>query len=297
MKVMFIGGGRRNSLAKRFKDNGYEVLSYELFEDVPVSLEGKIIKGLRWDDPNVLSHIQKCYDENNCDLILPLMDKATPILSELNVNCPTSSSDVNNYFLDKKKFEELFSSDELKSIYPFEDVNYKIIEKPRFGCNSSGIKVYEVNSLNNKKTDFVYQRYIENGNEYSVDCYFSKDGKLVDAIVRERLIVQGGEVSKSVTINKSSDIYTNCINCINKISSHLKLNGPFCFQFIEKDGDIFIMEVNARFGGGVILSLESGFNIIDLITTEYILNKEICYKSEWKENYTMIRYFSEFFYG
>lgn len=57
------------------------------------------------------------------------------------------------------------------------------------------------------------------------------------------------------------------------------------------------MEINARSGGGVILSLEAGFNMIDLLKREYVDGETIEPRDyDWKTGFGMVRYFSEHFY-
>lgn len=295
MKVMFLGGGRRNSLARRFREHGYDVLAYELSTNVPVSLEADVVSGYKWSNQDVSLDIQRFYETKHCDLVIPLADEATKIVSRMNVNCPTSDTEVNELFLDKKYFEHLCEEPGLREFYPFVYKNEFSIKKPRFGFNSKGVsKVVEPDD----EPGFVYQRYIE-GPEFSADCYFSRDGRLVDGIVRERLVVQGGEVSQSCTLSRLSWVYQQAMHFIRTLGSLRQLKGPFCIQFRSDGERLYVIEVNARFGGGVILSLEAGFDIIDLITTEYITTPNgvpFLYESTWKEGLSMSRYFQEFFY-
>jgi carbamoyl-phosphate synthase large subunit len=72
------------------------------------------------------------------------------------------------------------------------------------------------------------------------------------------------------------------------------ITGPCCIQFIKEDNTdkYWFIEINARFGGGTVLSINAGFNIIDLIYRDYILNEDLStYQSNWKVGYYMCRSF------
>lgn len=291
--ILFIGGGRRNSLCKRFIDKGFSIFSYETDIHAPICKDGGvIIEGLFWKDKNITGHIEKTVYDNKIDLIIPLQDQAVELLASIDlpgsIVCSLSTSQI---CLDKKKLESLFMDERIKHIYPFFDGN-DFIEKPRFGFGSKGLSINKFTGNN----DVIFQKYIKNGTEYSVDCYFNKQGILLDFVPRVREIVTGGEVIKSFTISKTSIQYLKIKQHIEKIISIIDFIGPICFQFIEDNkGNIYIMEINARFGGGVILSLESGFDIIEMIKQEYIYNKTPISKG-WKENKVMSRFFDEYFY-
>ena len=169
--------------------------------------------------------------------------------------------------------------------------------KPTFGFNSKGIKQVSYNEYEKLNNDgsFVAQRFIAGKREVSVDAYFNKNAKMVDAVPRWRVEVQGGEVSKSTTMNRNA---FGLVEITRTIGEKIGLIGPTCCQYIIDHNDIpFIMEINARFGGGVILSLEAGLDMVDIIKNEYI--EGIVYPPmdhNWKENFSMVRYFQEYFY-
>lgn len=297
MKVLFLGGGRRNSLARRFKAKGCEVLAYELSESVPIAKECKVIVGKPWQTAE--RHVSEVCSEYGINLTIPLDDRATLIAASISmagvVKSPTSTVETNNICLDKRAFE---SSIVLGTNIPYPTLSddFKIIRKPRFGFNSKNISVVE--NITEKDEDFVYQSFIENGIEYSVDCYFDVDSHLVGAVPRTRLLVQGGEVAKSQTVSRESLDYQLLRSYVHELGSVLNMRGPACVQFIKHPitGIFYIMEANARFGGGVILSLEAGFDIIQMILDEYINDKAVSCYEKWTENLVMHRYFDEYFY-
>lgn len=296
---MFVGGGRRVSLARRFIDTGFDVFAYETDENCPISEVATVVVGKKWTDKDVEQHILDTFSAYSIDVAIPLQDHATVVLSRLapqtKTAIPTATESINNVCLNKKVFE-----DNLKGFdfYPnVTDDCEKIIVKPTFGFASKGISILPRSEFGTGETiseNYVVQRYVEGGFEISVDAYFNKESKMIDAVPRRRLEIQGGEVSRSITLDRDA---FNVVEITRTIGEKLGLIGPTCSQYIVDRDRAFIMEINARFGGGVILSLEAGFNIVDLIKREYINHRRIIpMPFPWKKDFGMVRYFQEHFY-
>jgi len=297
MKVLLLAAGRRVSLAQRFIAHGFDVYSYETEVDCPIASVATIIEGKKWADPNIRQDVLETIERVQPDLVLPLSDHATPILSSIPYKgVVTASGRTNTICLNKKKFEET-----LWDCYFYPKIDGKeVIAKPIFGANSKGIEKmdyfeYEIREKELSETH-VFQKCVH-GFEISVDAYFNKFSKMIDAVPRKRVEVQGGEVSRSVTLSR--DAY-DVVKITKEVGEKIGLVGPVCAQYIiDKWTDKpYIMEINSRFGGGVILSLEAGFDQIQLLKEEYVLSKP-CLPSEhdWKVNFAMVRYFQEYFYG
>jgi carbamoyl-phosphate synthase large subunit len=237
-------------------------------------------------------------------LILPLQDKATVALASVKfpstVTVITSSAEANAICLDKRKFEQFVLNDAwLKEFYPavHSTSQDKVICKPVQGSNSQGITVCDKTAVPLSDPEhWILQDYIANGTEISVDAYFNRQSQLVDLVPRVRLAVQGGEVSKSQTLERHA---YGLYELTKLLGEKIGLTGPGCFQYILDSQEFpFIMEVNARFGGGVILSLESGLDFIELIKKEYVLGETVPSQPySWRVGFGMNRYFSEFFYA
>ena len=181
--------------------------------------------------------------------------------------------------------------DNFPNYYPISN-NLPKIAKPRFGFSSKEIIFINDDSQLSEidKTKFVIQKRLF-GKEYSSDAYFDKFGNFIDCVVRERIRTSGGEVISSMTLY-NEEIYQAC----KIIGERLKLEGPTCFQFIVENETPKIIEINSRFGGGCILSMESGLDMINLIKKDYF-GFDFFYESlSWKRNLLMERYFSETFF-
>jgi carbamoyl-phosphate synthase large subunit len=294
-RVLFVGAGRRFSMIERFKKSNFDVYCYEINDLIPASKNSRIIYGLKFSDKNFKSHLKETIKELNINLCIPFMDECIPMLSEIknDVNsCVflTPDKNVSELCYDKLKFEDWMTFN-YPQYYP-EPTNFPKIAKPRFGFSSKELHILNNDSDESKidKTKFVIQKQIL-GNEFSCDAYFDKNKKFVDCVIRERIRTAGGEVVSSKTLFDEK-IYESC----KLIGEKMGLIGPICFQFILGNNDLKIIEINSRFGGGCILSLEAGFPIIDLIKKDYF-NKKCEYQAlSWKKNLLMERFFYETFF-
>lgn len=275
--VLLIGAGRRLSLIERFLHHKCNVICYESDLQCPVSQTCTVIKGEPFESDDFINDIRNVIKTNNIQLVLSLSDKATFILSQYNIpQFVGSNAYTSNICYDKYAFQE-YMREHHSDIYPSCDSYSEVISKPRFGNGAKNIKTYKDYKSTPCKDNFICQRYIygPNSMEFTIDCYFNKYNICIAAVPRSRLRIAGGEV-----IDSQITIIPELVMSVHNISKKLKFVGPVCFQYVQQDTTLqsspyFIMEINARFGGGVILTLESGVDMIQMLIDEYILNKDI----------------------
>jgi carbamoyl-phosphate synthase large subunit len=307
INILFLGGAKRISLAQRFISAGLKlkidvkIFSYELNKEVPIYSTAKIIIGKLWNDDKILSHLLETIYTNKINILLPCVDPAIILASQLKKmtnECfiPVSEPTICNIMYDKCESYNYFKA--LNIDLPPTECIFPMIAKPRKGSASVGIKILEdENEYNNFKykydeKDFLVQQYL-NAFEYTVDAFISKEGKFIGAVPRLRLEVFAGEVIKSVTI-KDFDL----IKISHFILSQQGFGGPITIQYLKEklSGINYLMEINPRLGGGVINSIEGGFDIPLFIIKEY-LGLEINTFDSWKENLMMTRSFQEVFFA
>lgn len=306
IKILFLGGAKRVSLAERFissgKMLGYEIkiYSYELDRFVPISSIAEIIIGLKWNDEKIYEHLLKTIKEQNINIILPFVDPATIISARLqtlvnDVFIPVSDLSTMEIFFDKYKSNKWFLEQNLNLPLP-NDGEFPLIAKPIFGSASKGliiirnIEEFETFKKNENIKNYLIQRFID-GVEYTVDCYISQQGEIISMVPRKRIEITGGEVSKAISVRDEVILFE-----VKKILKTGIFRGPINIQFIrdKQTGETYIMEVNPRFGGGVILTIESGANFPLFILKEF-LKIDIEPKNDWVENLVMARSFRETF--
>lgn len=293
------------SLAELLKRSGkrigydIKIVSYELTEDVPISLEAKVVKGLRWDDPDVVDDIGRVIKEYEVDVILPFVNGAIEVASMCrdryrDVFVPVTDFDIVSRLFDKSEAAKTFKEAGLPIPRTYSVLNAEVpaIAKPRKGGSSRGIHIFrnmeELMHLNDLQ-NYLLQEYIENCKEYTVDCYISHAGEILVTVPRERLEIMGGESTRTRTCR--NEILENlCREVIEKFS----LRGPVNLQFLhDLDADRYLlMEVNPRLGGGVICSIYAGAPITDYIIRE-ALGVELKPCSDWASGTLMARYFKE----
>ncbi|MCM1319281.1 MAG: ATP-grasp domain-containing protein [Muribaculaceae bacterium] len=308
--VLMLGGARRVSMAELLIKSAarlgheLEILSYELTTQVPIASVGEVITGLKWTDPNVVSDLVRICKEKDVNIILPFVDGAIEIASRVGeempeVFVPVSEPKIAHIMFDKVEAAKLFKDAgiPIPETYSALTASIPAIAKPRHGSASRGIKVfYNIEDLMHLEdiNDYLIQEYIENREEYTVDCYVGADGEVMCTVPRRREEVMGGEVTRTRTVHDEA---------LEQMSRHainaFKLRGPVTLQFIhDLDKDRFLlMEVNPRLGGGVVCSIYAGAPIADYILQES-LGVPLAPCTDWTNNTLMARYWKEvIFYG
>jgi len=263
--VMFVGGGRRNTLAKMFKDRNCNVFSYEIDNTAPIRAEAKIVEGDIFTSKNFILNLTQSIKQYSIDLVIPLQDEAVPLCSGIKgAVCSPYHSAIR---CGDKLLFEIFMLNNFAELYPKAKQGEKLIKKPRFGFGARGIIVGA--SLDDLSDDYVFQSY-KVGKEYTVDAYFDKNSKMIGCSPRERLRIADGEVVDSVTVNLPM-LEQNT----KAVGESLELIGPVCMQFIVENEKPYLFEVNARFGGGSTLSIYAGLDMINMIKEEYVENAKL----------------------
>lgn len=303
--ILMLGGSRRVSVAQLLKDSGkrlgcdVKIIAYELDTEVPIAIEGEVITGKSFSDPDVIEDITRVVKEHDVKIILPFINPAIEIASlckeKINgVFVPVADFSTTSRMFDKVEAARLFKEAgfPIPRTYSVIDNEMPAIVKPRKGGSSRGIKIFhdvEDLMLLQNLDKYIIQEYIENNREYSVDCYISESGDILATVPRERLEIMGGEVTRTRTYRN-----TQLIDMSRKVIEHFRLTGPVTIQFLhDLDKDRFLlMEVNPRLGGGVICSIYAGAPITDYILLE-AMGKKVTPSTGWEDGVLMARYQKE----
>ena len=303
--VLMLGGARRVSMGELLIESGkkygytVEILSYELEECVPIAAIGKVVIGRKWKDIDVVEHLVETVKNYGVNIILPFVDGAIAIASECKrllpeVFIPVSEENIATAMFDKALAAKLFADKgiAIPSTYSAHNCKFPAIAKPRLGSASKGIKVInnaeELLQLQNS-TEYLIQEYIAHREEYTVDCYVSKNRETMCIVPRLRIDIAGGEVTRTKTCKNSL-----LIEMSRKVLDKIPFEGPVTLQFLHNlDNDEFmLMEINPRLGGGVVCSIYAGAPIADYIINE-CLGNDIKECNDWKDNTLMTRYQKE----
>ena len=104
--------------------------------------------------------------------------------------------------------------------------------------------------------------------------------------MKKKLAMRAGETDKAISV-KNSDVLTEVI----KISKIKGLRGPIDIDvFVSDNGEVFINEINPRFGGGHPHAYGCGVNFMQLILNNLngIANTPVF--DNYKEGVLMLKY-------
>lgn len=135
----------------------------------------------------------------------------------------------------------------------------RYVVKERFGAGSKsiGLDLDKLSSIEHaKKLDTpIFQPYIK-GKEVSIDLFIDKSKEVKGVIARTRDEVVNGE-SQITTTFRNQDLEQMC----SRLAVDLKLYGHIVMQImIDEFNHFHIIEINSRFGGASVLSLEAGLD-------------------------------------
>lgn len=283
ISVLMLGGARRVTLAEQFKGllNGasIEVEFISLERDsgfYPISQIGQTISAPKFLDPSFDVFLVDLVNNYEHPLVVACMDAALPALSRLGgskssgttvVVAPTEEGAA--IALDKGLTNQFCQEYCIlcPARYRSKDEGVgrgKVIAKPIQGFGGKGIAVFDAIE---QVDDAMFQTHIVQqfiaGAETTHDLYITADGT-VSASSRDRLAVIDGEVDHCI-VRRPTEAEMHIFNVIAEAG---KFRGPITVQTMKGTDGIYLIEINARFGGGATASIAAGFPGIELLIEE-----------------------------
>ncbi|MEN9361779.1 MAG: hypothetical protein RL095_3314 [Verrucomicrobiota bacterium] len=172
-----------------------------------------------------------------------------------------SSSEAIAVARDKRRSREAFAclgAEVPQALDPADpELRFPIFVKPAAGSASQGARTLhnraELEAALADTQDPMFEALVE-GEETTVDVLLDFLGKALVAIPRRRLQVRGGEVTRGIL---ERDAGLESLAC--RLAEGLGCRGPVTLQFRQPaPGRWVAMELNARLGGGLPLSLAAG---------------------------------------
>jgi len=309
--VLMLGGARRVSVAELLKKSGerigceVEIVSYELNDEVPIAIVGKVVVGLKWSDPDVVADIARVARENDASIIIPIVDGAIEIAAKCRELLPDVFIPVGDFETSRKMFDKVEAAKAFREAglpipqtYSVLNAEVPAIAKPRRGSSSRGIQVFhnmdDLMHLANLD-DYILQEFIERFDEYTVDCYVSREGEILVTVPRIRIEVMGGEATRTKTVDNPT-----LQRMSRDVIEAFGLRGPVTIQFLHDldKNRYLLLEVNPRLGNGIVCSISAGAPITDYIIQES-LGVPVRPCDDWATGTLMARYQREviFFEG
>lgn len=293
LKIVFLASHWRLSLIRAFQDakpgfeNSVELICMDSDPLSPSFKEADRSQVLPlFSDPECLQSLVKFCESEKVSALIPLTNKAIEFIAENRKElsavaqqlCIPEDRAIETCHDKWKLYEFLneegvdtpptYLAEQNVTSFPF-----PLIAKPRRGEGGKGLFVldsyYDWDFYTSKCPQHVFQQQIE-GKEFSVDCYFDRQGSPRLIVPRERLAVRGGEVMVS-RINMDSQI----IESVKGLGAKLGLTGPCTIQGIKDEaGKFYFTDVNLRFGSGYVHTLHAGGDVPGMMIRE-ILGQEL----------------------
>lgn len=314
MNIMLTSSGRRGYMVDYFKKvlKGKGIVYVGNCDANVASFahaDRNVVTPVIFDDDYIEFLLEFCL-KNDITVIIPLFDIDLYILSRnkslfksKGIDIIVSESAVIDVCNDKWKMKCFLEEKRIQTPETFLTIetavnairenrmSFPLLIKPRWGMGSIGI--YEVNNLEELKVLYLkskqqvkesYLKYEskENyelsvliqekipGQEYGIDIINNLDGEYQNTVVKKKYSMRAGETDIAVTVKNEM------IESLGEyISEELKHIGNLDMDVILSDENrIYVIDLNARFGGGYPFSHCAGVNLPEAIIT-WIRGEEV----------------------
>lgn len=299
MNVLLTSVGRRAYMVKYFQNvlGAEGKVHVSNSDDKTVAFhyaDYSVITPLIYDDEYIPFLLNYC-KENHIDIIVSLFDIDLLILAknkekfaEIGTRVIVSEPELISICNDKWKTylylkengfnvpKTYLSLSKVMLALESGELHYPIVVKPRFGCGSIALSIAEDEmallyyySRNTRAVNRTYLKYESageeekiiyqeclNGQEYGVDIINDLNGNYRNSIVKKKIAMRAGETDIAELLNEPA--ISAEAERLGRLTKHIA--NMDCDVFLV-DGKPYILEMNARFGGGYPFSHVGGCNL------------------------------------
>ena len=310
--ILVCCAGRRVELVREFQQTLREmgidgrVLTCDSSE---MSAAAQVADGSFLTPPAVLASfvpaVQEICEREDVLLVVPTHDatlaayaRAAPAFSAMGTTVAISSTEAVAISRDKRRTWHFFEQNGIPTVRQGEvdavlsdpgGWAWPLVVKPATGSSSIGVSIargwLQLHAAL-AEPDVIVQE-LARGQEYTIDMFVDRDGRLRDVVPRERLEVRAGEVSKARTVRAAPLI---------EIAERTAEALPGCFGvlnlqvFWDRVSPPVAIEVNARLGGGFPLTHAAGAPFLRWLV-ESALDRTLSEAERpWEDGLTMLRY-------
>jgi len=311
--ILLTSVGRRSYLVKYFKEaigtNGkvFVANSSEISPAFTVA-DGTVVTPLIYDNNYIPFLLDFCINHkinaiiSLFDIDLPILSKhksdfekhgITVIVSDYDIVSVCNDKWETYLFLCKNGFKTpntYINIDELKNDLTMGKIQFPIIIKPRWGMGSIGISevdnLEELEVLYKKTLNIIKKTYLKfessadynkcvifqekiSGTEYGMDIINDLKSNYVNTIVKRKIAMRSGETDCAITVNHGE--LKSIGKRISELTKHIANMDVDVFVANDK---VYILEMNARFGGGYPFSHMAGVNLPKAIV-KWINNQSV----------------------
>lgn len=308
MNVLVSSAGRRGALMKLIQDTiapmGGRVFACDAGRwSAACRLAADWALVPRCKDPAFPEVVLDLCQRWNIRLLIPTIDTELPIYARvrdqflahgitIGISGPQTiaiggDKIATHQFLKQHQFPTVAQYDDLP---PGEVPPLPVIIKPRFGSASNGVQLVEdadAYQFFHRRTAEPIVQELAHGTEYTVNFFVGRSGRCLAAVPHRRIETRGGEVSKSVTHN-----HAGLMELAERFAATLPdAFGAMCFQaFLQPDGQMRIIELNCRFGGGYPMAHAAGVNFIQWLLDAAQGTPEPSTATTWQNGLAMLRW-------
>lgn len=312
MNVLLTSVGRRAYMVKYFKealgeDGAVHVCNSDNKSIAFKYADKKVVAPLIYDDNYIPFLLNYCID-NSINIVISLFDidllmlaKYKKQFEEIGTKVIVSDFQIveicndkwkTYQFLKKNGFhapESFLDMSEVISRIAVGKLRYPIVVKPRYGCGSISVVIAydeeDLRYLTKKAKEDIANSYLKyesevtedkviyqeclRGQEYGADIINDLKGETQNVIVRKKLAMRSGETDIAELVEEP--IIHKELENLGNITRHIA--NMDCDVFLV-DGVPYILEMNARFGGGYPFSHMGGCNLPKAIV-EWVKGNEI----------------------
>lgn len=300
MNILLTSVGRRTYLVEYFKQalgkDGKVFAANSIYTYTLEQADEYVLTPIIYDDSYITFLVKYC-TEKHIDAIISLFDIDLPVLAKNknvfekeNIKLIVSDYNVTTICNDKwltykflvsigiKQTPSFINLAEAKKCITEGVVTYPLFIKPRWGMGSIGI--YKVE--NNEELDVLYKKlhreifntYLKyesvldsnsciiiqqaiKGQEYGIEILNDLEGNYVTTFAKKKIAMRSGETDIAETVDAKQ------FEVIGKeISNHLKHMANLDVDcFVTENGEIYVLEMNCRFGGQYPFTHNAGVNV------------------------------------
>lgn len=218
-------------------------------------------------DSGFIDALNNLIDRWKIEYIYPAHDSACLTLTreqdKLHAIVVTSPFKTVDICRSKNKTYEFFKYESFLPVF-YHNANevkeFPVFIKPAVGQGSVGArKIEQLEDLQealSEGTEYAICEYLP-GNEYTIDCFTDRHGRLRTCHIRQRERIKTGISVRSSLIPMDDDVF----DIAEKINTKLEFNGAWFFQ-LKKNiyGDYRLMEISPRIPGTMGVSRNLGIN-------------------------------------
>lgn len=300
MNILLTTVGRRTYLVEYFKDvlknKGKVYAANGIYTYTLSQADGYIITPMAFSKDYIPILLKFC-KENQITAIISLLDIDAKILAEHraifdkeDIRLIVSNAEVMNVcndkwetylFLDKigvKQPLSYLSLEKTKQAIQNGELTYPIMMKPRWGIGSFGVykidNEQELNVLYAKLHKDIFNTYMGResekdkeaciimqqcvvGDEYGIEVLNDLNANYVATFAKQKLAMRAGETDVAITVDVSP--YESLARTISTGLRHVAILDMDCIK--SEDGQVYVLELNCRFGGQYPFTHNAGVNV------------------------------------